>query len=254
MTSAGDARPTEAERTARAALVYQALRRAYPDADCELDFADPFQLLVATVLSAQSTDVGVNKVTPVLFGRFPDAAALSCAERTEVEEIIRPTGFFRNKAAAIQGIAAELVERFDGAVPPSQADLVSLPGVGRKTANVVLGHAFGVPGITADTHVIRLSQRLGWTATSKPEAVEADLDALFPQDQWTRLSDCLIWHGRRCCHAKKPACGACPVALWCPAFGAGPTDPGLAAALVKGPPGTRPALRHRLPEPVDGSS
>ena len=209
---------TAAERADRAALMHDALRLAYPDADCELDFANPYQLLVATVLSAQSTDVGVNKVTPVLFARFPDPAALASADRAEVEEIIRPTGFFRNKAAAIQGIAVALVERFGGEVPSSQDELVSLPGVGRKTANVVLGHAFGVPGITADTHVIRLAQRMGWTEASRPEAIEADLAALFPQAEWTRLSDRVIWHGRRCCSAKKPACGVCPVAQWCPSF------------------------------------
>jgi len=222
------------ERRARAGLMYAELRRTYPEADCELDFDGPFQLLVATVLSAQSTDVGVNKVTPVLFARFADPVALAGAERAEVEDIIKPTGFFRNKAAAIQGIAAALVADFDGQVPPRQADLVTLPGVGRKTANVVLGHAFGIPGITTDTHVIRLSRRMGWTEAAKPEAIEADLNALFDPAEWTRASDTVIWHGRRRCHAAKPACGACPVAPWCPSCGAGPTDPDAAAALVKG--------------------
>ncbi|MCL1841666.1 MAG: endonuclease III [Propionibacteriaceae bacterium] len=222
------------ERRDRAVRMYSALRETYPDARCELSFDGPFQLLVATVLSAQSTDKGVNKVTPVLFGRFPDPAALAGAERAEVEEIIRPTGFFRNKAASIQGLAAALVADFDGQVPARQDALVTLPGVGRKTANVVLGHAFGIPGVTADTHVMRVSRRMGWTANKTPETVEADLDALFDQAEWTRLSDTVIFHGRRRCHAGKPACGACPVAAWCPSFGAGPTDPDAAAALVKG--------------------
>ena len=217
----------------RAGLMYSALRETYPDAKCELTFTGPFQLLVATVLSAQSTDKGVNKVTPVLFGRYPDPAALAGADRAEVEEIIRPTGFFRNKAASIQGLAAALAAEYDGQVPADRDALVKLPGVGRKTANVVLGHAFGIPGITADTHVMRVSRRMGWTANKTPETVEVDLDALFEQAEWTRLSDTVIFHGRRRCHAGKPACGACPVAAWCPSFGEGPTDPDVAAALVK---------------------
>jgi len=198
---------------------YGRLRATYPDAHCELDFDGPFQLLIATVLSAQSTDKGVNKVTPTLFARCPDAAAMAAADRAELEEIIRPTGFFRNKAASLQGIAEALVADFAGEVPRDIDDLVKLPGVGRKTANVVRGHAFGLPGITADTHVMRVSGRLGWTSSSKPEQVEQDLNALFPEAEWTMVSDVLIFHGRRCCYAKAPACDACPVADVCPSFG-----------------------------------
>ena len=199
-----------------AAEMYARLLATYPDACCELDFDGPFQLLIATVLSAQSTDKGVNKVTPGLFARCPDAAALAAIERAELEEIIKPTGFFRQKAASLQGIASGLVEGFDGQVPHSIEDLTRLPGVGRKTANVVRGHAFGLPGITADTHVMRVSKRLGWTSATKPEDVERDLNALFPEDDWTMVSDVTIFHGRRCCSAKNPACGDCPVADLCP--------------------------------------
>lgn len=213
--------------------VFKLLRAAYPDARCELDFTSPFQLLVATVLSAQSTDVGVNKVTPVLFARWPTPQALAEADRAELEEVIRPTGFFRNKAAALQGLSRQIADDYDGKVPVSIDDLVKLPGVGRKTANVVRGHAFGLPAITTDTHVLRVSKRLGWTTSAKPEVVETDLQQLFDPSDWTVLSDTLIFHGRRCCHAKKPACGACVVGGLCPSYGTGPTDPDEAKALVK---------------------
>lgn len=213
--------------------VFKLLRAAYPDARCELDFTSPFQLLVATVLSAQSTDVGVNKVTPVLFARWPTPQALAEADRAELEEVIRPTGFFRNKAAALQGLSRQITDDYDGKVPISIDDLVKLPGVGRKTANVVRGHAFGLPAITTDTHVLRVSKRLGWTTSAKPEVVETDLQQLFDPSDWTVLSDTLIFHGRRRCHAKKPACGACVVGGLCPSYGTGPTDPDEAKALVK---------------------
>ncbi len=219
----------------RARKMDRVLAHAYPDAHCELDFADPFQLLVATVLSAQTTDRRVNGITPTLFGTYPTAHALAAADRATVEEIIRPTGFFRAKTDSLLGLSAALVERFDGQVPSRLADLVTLPGVGRKTANVVLGNAFDVPGITVDTHVARMIRRFEWVdeATSRdPVKAEHALGALFPRRDWTMLCHRLIWHGRRCCHAKKPACGACPVAAWCPSFGAGPTDPEVAAALV----------------------
>ena len=225
--------PTTLVRRAR--KTHRVLAAAYPDARCELDFRDAFELLVATVLSAQTTDRRVNGVTPALFAAYPDAAALAAADRVAVEEIVRPTGFFRAKTDSLLGLSAALVERFDGEVPGRLADLVSLPGVGRKTANVVLGNAFDVPGITVDTHVARLVRRLGWMdeATSRdPVKAEHALGALFPRGDWTMLCHRLIFHGRRCCHAKKPACGACPVARWCPAFGEGPTDPEAAAALV----------------------
>lgn len=221
----------------RARKVNRLLAEAYPDAHCELDFTSPLELLVATILSAQSTDKRVNLVTPALFARYPDAHALAGADRAEVEDIIRPTGFFRSKADAIVRMAVALVEEHDGEVPGRLADLVRLPGVGRKTANVVLGNAFGVPGLTVDTHVKRLSQRFGWTTQTDPDRIEADLAALFPKRDWTQLCHNVIWHGRRCCHARNPACGACPVAALCPAYGEGTTDAVKAAKLVREPRG-----------------
>ena len=217
----------------RARKVGRTLAEAYPEARCELDFSNPLQLLVATVLSAQCTDKRVNQVTPKLFGRYPDAAAYAAARREDIEAIIQPTGFFRAKAASIQGIAQALCDRYGGEVPDRLADLVTLPGVGRKTANVVLGNAFGTPGITVDTHVGRLARRLGWTTYDDPDKVETDLMTLFPRAEWTDLSHRLIWHGRRCCHARRPACGACPVARWCPSFGEGPVDAVEAARLLR---------------------
>jgi endonuclease-3 len=208
------------------------LAETYPDAHCELDFTTPLELVVATILSAQCTDRRVNLVTPSLFARYPTAADYAAADRDELEDLIRPTGFFRNKATSIIGLGQALVERYDGEVPGRLDDLVTLPGIGRKTANVVLGDAFGVPGITVDTHVGRLVRRFGWTELTDPDKVEAEIGALFPRAEWTLLSHRVIWHGRRCCHAKKPACGACPLARLCPAYGTGPTDPVLAAALV----------------------
>lgn len=209
------------------------LAETYPDADCELDFTTPLELLVATVLSAQCTDKRVNQVTPALFARYPDAAAYAAADRAELEAMIQPTGFFRAKAASLQGLAQALCDRYGGEVPGRQKDLVTLPGVGRKTANVVLGNAFGVPGITVDTHVGRLARRFGWTDNTDPDKVETDLAALFPRKDWTSLSHEMIWHGRRVCHARNPACGACVLAHWCPAFGEGETDPVKAAKLVR---------------------
>lgn len=217
----------------RARKINRHLAVQYPDAHCELDFTTPLELLVATILSAQSTDKRVNLVTPTVFARYPDAEALAAAAPDDLEAIIRSTGFFRAKTAALIALGQQLVERFDGEVPGRLPDLVSLPGVGRKTANVVLGNAFGVPGITVDTHFGRLARRLGWTAQTDPDTVEAEVGALFPRRDWTQLSHHLIWHGRRRCHARKPACGACPVARLCPSYGLGPTDPDLAAALVR---------------------
>ncbi|KQY60536.1 endonuclease III [Aeromicrobium sp. Root495] len=215
--------------------MHRVLAETYPEAGCELDFTSPFELLVATVMSAQTTDRRVNAVTPVLFGRYPDATALAAADRADVEEIIRSTGFFRAKTNSILGLSAALVEGFGGEVPGRLEDLVTLPGVGRKTANVVLGNAFDVPGLTVDTHFARLVRRFEWVdgATAKdPVRTEHAVGALFPRQDWTMLSHRLIWHGRRRCHARKPACGACPLARWCPSFGEGPTDPVEAAALV----------------------
>lgn len=192
------------------------LAQAYPDADTELDFTTPLELLVATVLSAQSTDVRVNSVTPDLFARYPDAAAYAAADRAELESYIQSLGLYRSKAASIQGIAQALCERHGGEVPATLEELVALPGVGRKTANVVLGNAFDIPGITVDTHVGRLARRFGWSDETTPDKVEADLMRLFPSSEWTDLSHRMILHGRRVCHARNPACDVCPLAALCP--------------------------------------
>lgn len=221
--------------TRRARKINRILAETYPDAHCELDFTNPFQLLVATILSAQTTDVRVNMVTPELFAKYPTAADLAAANPEDVEQIIASTGFYRNKTKSIMGMAQGVVERFKGEVPGKLKDLVTLPGVGRKTANVVLGNAFGVPGITVDTHFQRLSRRFGWTKQTDPDKIEAEVGALIPKSEWTMLSHRLIWHGRRRCHARKPACGVCPVAALCPAYGEGPTDPKVAAKLVRTP-------------------
>jgi len=217
----------------RARRIHRVLAETYPEARCELDFETPFQLLVATVLSAQTTDKRVNSVTPALFSAYPDPAALAAADRAEVERFVQPTGFFRVKAQTVVTLAQALVERYDGVVPARLEELVTLPGVGRKTANVVLGDAFGLPGITVDTHFGRLSRRFGWTEETDPVKVEHAVGALFARKDWTPLSHHLIWHGRRVCHARTPACGACPVARLCPAYGAGPVDPVKAATLVR---------------------
>jgi endonuclease-3 len=211
------------------------LDEEFPDAHCELDFTNPLELLVAVILSAQSTDKKINEVTPALFARYRTAAEYAAADRAELEEYVRPTGFFRNKAAALINLGAALVERFGGEVPGRLEDLVTLPGTGRKTANVVLGDAFDIPGITVDTHFGRLVRRWGWTELEDPVKVEHAIGELVPRKDWTRLSHRVIFHGRRVCDAKKPACGACPLARDCPSFGLGPTDPELAARLVKGP-------------------
>jgi endonuclease-3 len=231
--------PTASEPVSRTSLVRRArkvdrvLAETYPEAGCELDFDDPFQLLVVTVLSAQTTDRRVNAVRPLLFAAYPDPAALAAAPREHLEQLLGPLGFFRAKTESLLKLSAALVERYDGQVPPRLDDLVTLPGVGRKTANVVLGNAFGIPGITVDTHFGRLVRRLGWTEETDPVKVEHAIGDLFPRRDWTMLSHHLIWHGRRRCHAKKPACGACPVARLCPSYGAGPTDPAVAELLVK---------------------
>ena len=228
-------------RTRRARRILRLLTERFPDARTELNFETPLQLLVATVLSAQTTDVRVNQVTPALFAKYPTAADYASADRAEMEDLIQPTGFFRAKTDSLIRIGSVLVADFGGEVPDRLDKLVTLPGVGRKTANVVLGDAFGKPGITVDTHVGRLSRRLGFTAEEDPVKVEQDLAALFPRRDWTALSHRLIFLGRRICFARKPACGACPVAGLCPSRGIGPTDPVLAARLVKDPaPGEDP--------------
>ncbi|MDX6742575.1 endonuclease III [Actinocorallia sp. A-T 12471] len=209
------------------------LGETYPDAHCELNFENPFQLLVATVLSAQTTDSRVNLTTPALFAKYPSPDDLAAADPEHVEAIIKPTGFFRAKTKSIMGLSVAIRDRFGGEVPGRLADLVTLPGVGRKTANVVLGDAFGVPGLTVDTHFGRVVRRFGWTEEDDPVKVEAAVAELFPKKDWTLLSHRLIWHGRRRCHARRPACGACPLAQDCPSFGLGPTDPEVARKLIR---------------------
>ena len=208
----------------------------YPDVHTELNFSTPLELLVATILSAQTTDKLVNLVTPTLFARYPTAADYAGADRDELEKIIQSTGFYRNKANSLIGLGQALCERFGGEVPAKLKDLVTLPGVGRKTANVVLGNAFGIPGITVDTHFGRLARRFGWTTDTDPVKVEAQVASLIPRRDWTDLSQRMIWHGRRVCHSRRPACGACGLARLCPSFGEGPTDPQVAAKLVKAGP------------------
>jgi endonuclease III len=217
----------------RARRINRILAQRYPDAHTELDFTTPLELLVATVLSAQTTDVRVNQVTKELFARYRTAADYAAADRDELERVIQPTGFFRVKADTLIKLGAKLVEDFDGEVPRRMEQLVTLPGVGRKTANVVLGNAFGIPGITVDTHFGRLSRRFGWTTSEDPVVVEQDVARLFPKRDWVMLSHRLIFHGRRICHARKPACGACPLAGLCPSYGIGETDPEKAAKLVR---------------------
>jgi endonuclease-3 len=216
-----------------ASAIYKVLSKTYPNADCELDFKSPYQLLVATVLSAQCTDKRVNEVTPELFKKFPTPKKLANAQLREIEKIIRPTGFFRTKAKHLKGIGQILDADYNGKVPGELEKLVRLPGVGRKTANVVLGHAFDIPGITVDTHFGRLARRFNWTKSLDPKVVEIEVGKLIPQKEWTKLSQRMIWHGRRVCFARKPACGACPLAKLCPSFGIGETDPIKAAKLVK---------------------
>ncbi|HUF75373.1 MAG TPA: endonuclease III [Longimicrobiales bacterium] len=211
------ARESKKARAGRAAEIYELLSEEYPDAHCELDFESPFQLAVATILSAQTTDVRVNSVTPALFGRYPDAAALASAAREDVEEIVRPTGFFRNKTRSIIGFARGLMADHGGAVPAEMQALAALPGVGRKTANVILGNAFDkAEGVVVDTHVRRLSNLLRFTSEDTPEKIEQDLMELFPRERWTMLSHLLIWHGRRVCVARRPKCEACVVSHLCP--------------------------------------
>lgn len=220
----------------RARRIDKELAVLYPDAHAELDFTSPLELAVATVLSAQCTDKKVNEVTPAVFRRYPSAAAYAGADREEMEALIKPTGFYRNKTTTLIKLGAKLVDDFDGEVPRTLVELVTLPGFGRKTANVVLGNAFDVPGITVDTHFGRLSRRFGWTEEEDPVKVEHAVGALIPKADWTMLSHHVVWHGRRVCHAKKAACGACRIAPFCPSYGIGPTDPEVAAKLVKSGP------------------
>jgi endonuclease III len=227
----------------RARKIDRVLGEVYYYAHPELDFEDPFQLLVATVLSAQTTDLRVNQTTPKLFATYPTPEEMAVADPAELEELIRPTGFFRNKTKSLLGLSAALRDRFGGQVPGRLGDLVTLPGVGRKTAHVVLGNAFGKPGITVDTHFQRLARRWKWTEATDPDRIETEVGEIFPKKDWTMLSHHVIFHGRRVCHSRKPACGACPVATLCPAYGEGETDPEKAKKLLKyelaGLPGQR---------------
>jgi endonuclease III len=220
----------------RARQINRILAETYPDAHCELDFQSPFQLLVATVLSAQTTDVRVNLTTPELFAKYPTPEDMADANPEDLETILKPTGFFRAKTKSVMGLSTALCERFGGEVPHTMKELVSLPGVGRKTANVVLGNAFDIPGITVDTHFTRLTRRFGWTTQTDPVKIETEIGEIIPRKDWTVLSHRLIWHGRRICNARRPACGACPVARLCPSYGEGPTDPEVAQKLVKAGP------------------
>ncbi|WP_395758909.1 endonuclease III [Streptomyces althioticus] len=245
------AHPQGESRTAlvrRARRINRELAEVYPYAHPELDFENPFQLVVATVLSAQTTDLRVNQTTPALFAKYPAPEDLAAANPEEVEEILRPTGFFRAKTKSVIGLSKALVEQFGGEVPGRLEDLVKLPGVGRKTAFVVLGNAFGRPGITVDTHFQRLVRRWKWTDETDPDKIEAAVGALFPKSDWTDLSHHVIWHGRRICHARKPACGACPIAPLCPAYGEGETDPEKAKKLLKYEKAGQPGQRLKPPQ------
>jgi endonuclease-3 len=226
---------TDLARKRRARRIARELAETHPDAHCELDFTSPLELVVATILSAQCTDKRVNEVTPKLFARYPDAAAYAGADRAELEDLIKTTGFYRNKATSLMGLGQKLVGTFKGEVPRRLVDLVTLPGVGRKTANVVLGNAFGIPGITVDTHFGRLVRRWGLTADEDPVVVEHQMGQLFERRDWTMLSHRVIFHGRRVCHARRPACGACTLAKMCPSYGIGEVDPAAAVKLLAGP-------------------
>jgi endonuclease III len=232
----------------RARRINRELADVFPYAHPELDFDNPFQLLVATVLSAQTTDLRVNQTTPALFAKYPTPEDLAAANPEEVEEILRPCGFFRAKTKSVMGLSRALVDNHGGEVPGRLEDLVKLPGVGRKTAFVVLGNAFGRPGITVDTHFQRLVRRWQWTEQTDPDKIEAEIGALFPKSDWTDLSHHVIWHGRRICHARKPACGACPIAPLCPAYGEGETDPEKAKKLLKYEKGGFPGQRLKPPQ------
>ncbi|WP_055492080.1 endonuclease III [Streptomyces sp. TP-A0356] len=246
LTPPGDESPAALVRRAR--RINRELAEVYPYAHPELDFENPFQLLIATVLSAQTTDLRVNQTTPALFARYPTPEDLAAANPEEIEEILRPTGFFRAKTRSVIGLSKALVEQFGGEVPDDLEELVKLPGVGRKTAFVVLGNAFGRPGITVDTHFQRLVRRWQWTTETDPGRIEAAVAALFPKSEWTMLSHRVIFHGRRICHARKPACGACPIAPLCPSYGEGETDPEKASKLLKYEKGGYPGQRLKPPQ------
>jgi endonuclease-3 len=221
------------EKKVRAKVIYRQLSKSYPNVRCELDYKNAFQLLVATVLSAQCTDKRVNQTTPALFKKYPNPQKMAKADLRDIQKLVKSTGFFRAKAKNIKSLSNKIMEKFDGKVPSNLEDLITLPGVGRKTANVVLGHAFGIPGITVDTHFGRLSRRFGWSKQNNPVKVEFEVGELIPEKEWTNLSQRMIWHGRRVCHSRKPACGACALAKLCPSYGIGEIDPVKAKRMVK---------------------
>jgi endonuclease III len=222
---------SETRKNARA--IYRILTKTYPEVRCELDFKNPLQLLVAVVLSAQCTDKRVNAITPALFKKYKSAKDYAKAPLPEIEQFIYSAGFYHAKARHLKGLGRKIVEEFGGEVPATIEELVTLPGVGRKTANVVLGHAFGIPGITVDTHFGRLSRRFEWSSSMDPVKVEREVGLLIPEKEWTNLSQRMIWHGRRICHSRKPACGACPLAKVCPSVGIGEMDKAKAKLLLK---------------------
>jgi endonuclease III len=226
-------RESLASKKIRAKAIYRSLTKNYPNVSCELDHKNAFELLVATVLSAQCTDKRVNQTTPALFRNYKTIKKMAAADIKDLETLIKPTGFFRTKAKNIKKLSEKIIYDFKGAVPDNLEDLITLPGVGRKTANVVLGHAFGIPGITVDTHFGRLSRRFGWSKQNDPVKVEFEVAELIARKEWTNLSQRMIWHGRRVCHSRKPACGACSLAKLCPSFGIGESDPIKAKRLVK---------------------
>jgi endonuclease III len=240
---------TDLARKRRVRKMARVLAQTHPDAHCELDHRNALELAVATILSAQTTDVRVNEVTPKLFARYTTAAEYAGADRTEMEEILKPTGFYRNKTDSVIKLGQQLVERFDGEVPGRLVDLVTLPGIGRKTANVILGNAFDVPGLTVDTHFQRLVGRWAWTGETDPVKIETAVGKLVERREWTMLSHRIIFHGRRVCHARKPACGACTLATMCPSYGTGPTEPALAVKLLKGPRVAELAEAAGIPAP-----
>ncbi|WP_079134938.1 endonuclease III [Streptomyces qinglanensis] len=250
--ASGSKPESQAARAKRAARINSALAEVYYYAHPELDFENPFELLVATVLSAQTTDLRVNQTTPALFAAYPTPEDMAAADPEALEELIRPTGFFRSKAKSLLGLSAALRDDHGGEVPGSVDELVKLPGVGRKTAFVVLGNAFGVPGLTVDTHFGRLVRR--WKLTEQTDAVkvEQEIDDLLPESEWTMFSHRTIFHGRRMCHSRKPACGACPIAELCPSYGEGETDPEKAKKLLKYEMGGQPGQRLKPPADYPG--
>jgi len=221
------------QKKVRARAIYRILSKTYPNVRCELNYKTAYQLLIATVLSAQCTDKRVNQTTPALFKKYPNPLKMAQADIKDIQRLVKSTGFYRAKAKNIKTLSSKIITDFDGKVPNKLESLITLPGVGRKTANVVLGHAFGIPGITVDTHFGRLSRRFGWSNLLDPVKVEFEVGKLIPRKEWTNLSQRLIWHGRRVCHSRKPACGACPIAKYCPSYGMGEVDPIKAKRMVK---------------------